>query len=241
MLVKPYKESELGKKQQVAQMFNNIAKRYDFLNRFLSLGIDIYWRKRTISQLKKNNPSTILDIATGTADLAIEALSLNPKQIIGIDISVQMLEIGHKKIQNKNLEAVIKLQLGDSENLPFENNSFDAITCAFGVRNFENLEKGLSEMYRVLKPGGRVVILEFSKPQQFPIKQLYAFYFNAVLPFVGRLISKDVSAYTYLPESVNMFPDGKPFLKCLASVGFNRSIQKKLSFGIASIYAADKI
>ena len=241
MLVKPYKESDLSKKQQVAQMFDNIAKRYDFLNRFLSVGIDIYWRKKTIDQLKNNKPLTILDIATGTGDLAIESVRLDPKQITGVDISEQMLEIGRDKIQKKNLNKIIQLRYGDSENLPFENNSFDAITCAFGVRNFENLEKGLQEMYRVLKNGGKVVILEFSKPQQFPVKQLYTFYFNSVLPVIGKLISKDISAYTYLPESVNMFPDGKTFLNCLKSVGFSNPIQKSLSFGIASIYTAEKI
>ncbi len=241
MLVTPYKESELNKKQQVAQMFNNIAKRYDFLNRFLSLGIDVYWRKKTIKQLKQHNPLLILDIATGTGDLAIESMKLNPKQIIGVDISEQMLEIGRKKIEKKNLNATIQLQYGDSENLPFENNSFDAITCAFGVRNFENLEKSLQEMYRVLKPKGKVVILEFSKPQQFPVKQLYSFYFHYILPTIGKMVSKDVSAYTYLPESVNMFPDGKPFLNYLTSGGFKQPIQKLLSFGIASIYVAEKV
>lgn len=240
MLIKPYKESELGKKQQVAEMFNNIAKRYDFLNHFLSMGIDIYWRKKTIKQLKLLHPYRILDIATGTADLAIEASILQPKEIIGIDISEQMLEIGREKIKNKRLEKTIHLSYGDSENIPFQDNSFDAITCAFGVRNFENLDKGLHEMYRVLKKDGKVAILEFSKPQKFPIKQLYHFYFIKILPIVGRIVSKDMSAYTYLPKSVDAFPDGKQFLKHLALSGFKETLHIPLNFGIASIYTAKK-
>lgn len=241
MLVKPYKESELGKKQQVARMFNNIAKRYDFLNHFLSLGIDIYWRKKTVKQLKNKLPLHILDIATGTGDLAIETLKLKPHKIIGVDISEQMLEMGREKVKKMHVDDIIHLQYGDSENLPFQENSFDAITCAFGVRNFENLDKGLEEMYRVLKKGGKIAILEFSRPQQFPIKQIYHFYFNRLLPFIGNSISKDISAYTYLSESVNAFPDGKQFLQRLEGAGFKQTSYIILSFGIASIYIAEKI
>lgn len=240
MAIKPYKESELTQKQQVAAMFNNIAKRYDFLNHFLSLGIDIYWRKKTIQQLKYIKPSRTLDIATGTADLAIEALTLQPEEIIGIDISEQMLEIGREKIKKKRLGEIIQLSYGDSENIPFQNNSFDAITCAFGVRNFENLDKGLNEMYRVLRRGGKVVILEFSKPQQFPVKQLYSLYFHWILPQVGRVFSKDMSAYNYLPASVEAFPDGKQFLKRMGRAGFEETKQIPLNWGIASIYTARK-
>lgn len=240
MTVTPYKDLEKSKKEQVASMFNNIAKRYDFLNHFLSLGIDILWRKKAVGLLKKDNPKLILDIATGTGDFAIEAMSLNPDKITGVDISDGMLEIGKEKIKNRNLSHKIELFKGDSENLPFEENSFDAITCGFGVRNFENLEKGLSDMNRVLKKGGMVVILEFSKPLKFPVKQLYSFYFTRLLPFIGRMISKDSSAYTYLPESVDAFPDGANFLCILSKQGFSETRCIPLMFGIASIYTGKK-
>ncbi|MGV3539664.1 MAG: bifunctional demethylmenaquinone methyltransferase/2-methoxy-6-polyprenyl-1,4-benzoquinol methylase UbiE [Rufibacter sp.] len=240
MSVVPYKDLETGKKTQVAQMFNSIAKRYDFLNHFLSAGVDIYWRKKAISLLEQKPPQLLLDIATGTGDFALEALRLKPKQIIGIDISEGMLEIGRQKIQKRGLENVIQLQVGDSENIQFPDNHFDAITVAFGVRNFENLEKGLSEMYRVLKPGGRVVVLEFSKPQSFPMKQAYNFYFKHILPVFGKMISKDNTAYTYLPESVQAFPDGNNFLAIFRKIGFNNSEWHSLTFGISSIYTGVK-
>ena len=222
-------------------MFNNIARRYDFLNHFLSLGIDKIWRRKAIKMLKgiSSNP-IILDVASGTGDLAIAALKLNPKQIIGIDISEEMLRFGIEKIKRKNLDQIIELKKGDSENLEFENEYFDGITVAFGVRNFENLSKGLSEMYRVLKPEGQVAILEFSKPKSFPIKQLYNFYFKSVLPFIGKIVSKDNSAYTYLPESVNQFPERKLFINEMEKVGFENCNCSQLSFGIASIYSAKK-
>ncbi len=236
----PYSELEINKKKQVALMFNKIAKKYDFLNHFLSMGIDILWRRKAIKILKKETPETILDIATGTGDFAIEAVKLNPSKIIGVDISDGMLKVGKQKIINKKLNNIIELQKGDSENLQFDNESFDAITAAFGVRNFENLHKGLKEMYRVLNQNGTAVILEFSKPSKFPIKQLYNFYFSYILPFFGKFFSKDNSAYTYLPESVKAFPDGALFINELEKAGFTKNYFKILSFGIATIYVAKK-
>lgn len=232
----PYKESEAGKKQQVAEMFNKISKKYDFLNHFLSLGIDIYWRRRAISLLKQDNPKLILDIATGTGDFAIEALKLNPEQVIGIDISEGMLQVGREKIMKTGHDNVIELKLGDSEKLRFEDNKFDSVIVAFGVRNFEELEVGLENMYRVLKPGGKTVILEFSRPHMFPFKQLYDFYFRLILPKIGRIVSGDNSAYKYLPESVLEFPHGDKFLKILENVGFKNNKCIPLTFGISSIY-----
>ncbi|MBA9075527.1 MULTISPECIES: bifunctional demethylmenaquinone methyltransferase/2-methoxy-6-polyprenyl-1,4-benzoquinol methylase UbiE [Rufibacter] len=240
MSVVPYKDLEAGKKTQVAQMFNSIAKRYDFLNHFLSAGVDIIWRKKAVKLLEKSNPQLILDIATGTGDFALETLRLKPKQVIGIDISEGMLEVGRQKIEKRGLSHLVQLQVGDSENIQFPDNHFDAITVAFGVRNFENLEKGLSEMHRVLKPGGRVVVLEFSKPQAFPMKQAYNFYFKHILPVFGKLISKDNAAYTYLPESVQAFPDGNDFLAIFRKIGFNQSEWHSLTFGISSIYTGTK-
>jgi demethylmenaquinone methyltransferase/2-methoxy-6-polyprenyl-1,4-benzoquinol methylase len=221
-------------------MFNNISHRYDFLNHFLSAGIDVLWRKKAIRTLKPYNPSFILDIATGTGDFAIEALALNPKQVIGVDISEGMLEYGKLKMKERNLESKIELKLGDSENLPFDEQSFDAVIVSFGVRNFENLEKGLENILRVLKSDGRLVVLEFSKPKGFLIKHLYAFYFKYILPGIGKLISKDQSAYTYLPESVDSFPEGTEFLNILQKVGFKQSKCTPLTFGISSIYTACK-
>jgi demethylmenaquinone methyltransferase / 2-methoxy-6-polyprenyl-1,4-benzoquinol methylase len=239
-VIKPYNDQKNSKKEQVAAMFNNIAKRYDFLNHFLSLGIDNIWRKKTIDKLKDISPEYILDVATGTADLAIEAFRLNPRKIIGIDISLQMLKIGELKIRNKKLECVIDLQKGDSENIAFPDNTFDAVTVAFGVRNFENIDKGLSEIYRVTKPNGRLVVLEFSKPDKFPVKQVYSFYFKRLLPFIGKIISKDKSAYTYLPESVMLFPEKLDFLNKLEIIGFRQCSYQSLSFGIACIYVGNK-
>jgi len=240
MAVVPYKDASENKKTQVAQMFNSIAGKYDFLNHFLSAGVDIYWRKKAIGLLKKSAPKQILDIATGTGDFAIEALNVNPDKITGIDISEGMLAVGREKLTKKGLSGKIELLSGDSENLQFEANKFDAVTAAFGVRNFENLEKGLSEMNRVLKPGGRVVILEFSKPTAFPMKQAYNFYFKNILPVFGKMISKDQAAYTYLPESVQAFPDGKAFLNILEKVGFKNTQWQSLTFGICSIYTGIK-
>ncbi|PJA09624.1 MAG: bifunctional demethylmenaquinone methyltransferase/2-methoxy-6-polyprenyl-1,4-benzoquinol methylase UbiE [Flavobacteriales bacterium CG_4_10_14_0_2_um_filter_32_8] len=240
MTVIPYKENTNSKKEQVATMFNNISNKYDFLNHFLSLGIDILWRKKAIRLLKKSQPKQLLDIATGTGDFAIAALKLKPTKIIGIDISEGMLKVGQEKIKAKGLQNVIELKLGDSENLAFNDSTFDAYTVGFGVRNFENLEKGLSEMLRVLKPNGTAIILEFSKPKVFPIKQLYNFYFNNMLPSIGKLVSKDNNAYTYLPESVSAFPDGEKFISILTKIGYKNPIAIPLMFGIASIYKATK-
>ncbi|HSI90351.1 MAG TPA: bifunctional demethylmenaquinone methyltransferase/2-methoxy-6-polyprenyl-1,4-benzoquinol methylase UbiE [Adhaeribacter sp.] len=240
MTVVPYKNSEGDKKSQVAQMFNSIAGKYDFLNHFLSAGIDIIWRKKAISLLAPAKPATILDIATGTGDFALEALKLNPTKITGVDISEGMLEVGRQKISKKGLTDKIELKTGDSENLEFADNSFDAVMAAFGVRNFGNLPKGLSEMYRVLKPGGTILILEFSKPKAFPFKQAYNFYFKQILPVFGKLISKDSAAYTYLPESVQAFPDGQDFLSILKQTGFNDTKWHSLTFGISSIYMGKK-
>lgn len=240
MSVVPYKNQNDGKKAQVANMFNNISKRYDLLNHVLSLGIDIIWRKTAIKMLQKDQPKMILDIATGTGDFAIEALALNPDKVIGVDISEGMLAEGKKKIKNKKLDHLIELQMGDSEKLLFEDNKFDAVIVSFGVRNFENLEKGLADMYRVLKPGGKTVVVEFSKPKKFPFKQAYNFYFKYILPQIGKVISKDQSAYTYLPESVQAFPDGNDFLAVLKKVGFTQTKCKPLTFGISSIYIGEK-
>lgn len=238
--VKPYKELETAKKQQVAEMFNNISHRYDFLNHFLSLGIDILWRKKAVRLIKPFAPKVMLDIATGTGDFAIECLKLNPDKIIGIDISDGMLDVGRKKLKSKALTHKIELLHGDSEKINFENGSFDAITVAFGVRNFEHLEVGLSEMYRVLKPGGVAAILEFSKPAVFPLKQLYNFYFLKVLPGLGKKISSDAAAYTYLPESVQAFPDGEKMASIIKSCGFNKVEIYPLTGGIATIYLSVK-
>ena len=240
MTVVPYKELDLSKKEQVAKMFDNISHKYDFLNHFLSVGIDIYWRRRAIKLLKASQPKLMLDIATGTGDFAIEALKLNPDKIIGVDISAGMLKYGKEKIIKLGLEHKIELMLGDSEKLQFDDNTFDAITVSFGVRNFENLEKGLTDMFRVLKPGGKAVVLEFSKPKSFPMKQLYNFYFKNILPILGKIFSKDNTAYTYLPESVNAFPDGEDFLKVFEKSGFKSTKCIPLTFGISSIYIGEK-
>ena len=240
MTVVPYKDKQASKKEQVATMFDNISGKYDFLNHFLSLGIDIIWRKKAIGFLKQEQPKLILDIATGTGDFAIEALKLAPEKVIGVDISEGMLKVGREKLRKKKLDHLIELQLGDSEGLGFESNKFDAAIVSFGVRNFEDLEKGLRGMYRVIKPDGKVVILEFSKPKTFPFKQLYNFYFKWILPKIGRSISRDQAAYTYLPESVKQFPDGQQFLQILEKIGFKDTKCKPLTFGISSIYTGKK-
>lgn len=240
MTVVPYKEDRSGKKEQVARMFDSISGNYDFLNHFLSLGIDIRWRRKAVKLLAPGNPKLILDVATGTGDFAAETLKLNPDKVIGIDISEGMLEVGRKKMKDRGYDSKIELLSGDSENLPFEENKFDAVVVAFGVRNFENLDKGLAEMYRVLKPGGRMVVLEFSKPKMFPFKQLYNFYFNFILPKIGKLISRDPAAYTYLPESVQAFPDGDSFVGILNRIGFKDTLCKPLTLGVSSLYTGIK-
>jgi demethylmenaquinone methyltransferase/2-methoxy-6-polyprenyl-1,4-benzoquinol methylase len=240
MAVVPYKEEKAGKKEQMAKMFNNISHRYDFLNHFLSLGIDRLWRRTAIRLLKPLQPQSILDVATGTGDFAVQAMSLNPRQVTGVDISEGMLAMGRKKIERLKLSHKITLLQGDSENLQFADNTFDAATVGFGARNFEDLEKGLSEIRRVLKPGAVLVVLEFSRPRKFPMRQLYNFYFKNILPGLGRLISSDKSAYTYLPESVEVFPDGMDFEKILRKVGFKETACKPLTFGISSVYTARK-
>ncbi len=229
-----------GKKLKVEAMFNDIAPKYDFLNHFLSLGIDIRWRKKVRKLLAPYQPKVILDVATGTGDLAIELSKLHPEKIIGLDIAANMLNIGKEKIKNRKLDQIIAMQLGDSENLPFKDHSFDAVTVAFGVRNFEDLQKGLKEMYRVLKPGGYAAILEFSKPKTFPFKHVYNFYFKYILPGFGKLVSKSKEAYTYLPESVSVFPEDKEFIRELIKAGFTENSQKRLTMGIATLYSAKR-
>lgn len=221
-------------------MFDSISSKYDFLNHFLSLGIDIRWRKKAIGLLVNDKPKMILDVATGTGDFAIQALKLNPERVIGVDISEGMLDVGRKKLKERGYENIIELKLGDSENLPFEENKFDAVIVAFGVRNFENLEKGLAEILRVLRPNGRAVVLEFSKPTSFPMKQFYSFYFNSILPRIGKTVSQDSSAYTYLPESVQAFPDGQNFVSILSKLGYKNATCQPLTFGISSLYTATK-
>jgi len=239
--IKPDQLSTKSKKEQVENMFDDIAPKYDFLNRFLSLGIDKGWRKKAIKAIAKGNPTHILDVATGTADLAIEAIKRTHAQsIIGLDLSEQMLAVGDKKIKELGLENKIKLVKGDSENLPFETNQFDAITVAFGVRNFQNLNKGLMEMNRVLKPGGKLAVLEFSKPRGFFFKHLFGFYFKFILPFLGNLLSKSSNAYTYLPVSVQYFPEGSEFASILVACGFRNIDVQPLTFGTCTLYIAEK-
>lgn len=239
--VVPYQESTLNKKQQVANMFDSIAFRYDFLNRFLSGGIDIYWRKKAISQLIPLQPKQILDVATGTGDVAIMTYRmLHPDHIIGIDISNGMLELGRKKLEKLGLSGQIELISGDSEVIRFEDNRFDAITVAFGVRNFEHLEMGLAEMYRVLRPGGKLVVLEFSKPSNGFFSTLFQFYMNVITPAFGKLFAKNKDAYRYLNHSVQAFPEGNAFFKLLQAAGFESTYLKKLSFGISTIYCGTK-
>ncbi|GAA4797291.1 bifunctional demethylmenaquinone methyltransferase/2-methoxy-6-polyprenyl-1,4-benzoquinol methylase UbiE [Olivibacter ginsenosidimutans] len=239
--ITPYKDNPTGKKEQVATMFNNISGTYDFLNHFLSFGIDIIWRKKAIKALKTLQPKEILDVATGTGDFAFEAIKiLNPEQITGVDISEGMLTIARDKIMKRGLQQQFKVVLGDSERLPFEEAVFDAVTVAFGVRNFEHLEKGLADIWRVLRPGGKAVILEFSNPKAFPVKQLYQLYSRTLMPFFGRLFSKDKAAYTYLPESVVQFPDGERFASILRKVGFSDALCRPQTFGICTIYIATK-
>ena len=238
--ITPYKDSELGKKEQVAQMFDTISGNYDGLNRVISFGIDIKWRKKVLKLVSDKNPKIVLDIATGTGDLAILMTNTNAEKIIGLDISAGMLEVGRNKIKAKNLSDKIEMILADSENMPFEDNTFDAITVAFGVRNFENLEKGLAEILRVLKPNGIFVILETSVPDKTPYKQGYTFYSKNILPLIGKLFSKDNSAYQYLSESASVFPDGEALNNILRKIGFIEVKSMPQTFGVATIYSASK-
>jgi len=238
--VMPYKDSGKTKKEQVAGMFDDIAHRYDFLNRFLSAGIDVGWRKKLIRQLTPLHPQQILDVATGTGDVAIMAAQkLNPQKIVGIDISPGMLEIGRKKIAKLLLNKKIELVEGDSEAINSATGSFDAVTVAFGVRNFENLEKGLGEIMRVLRPGGMLAVLEFSKPAG-PLRWIYNIYMERLAPFFGKLFSKNQEAYQYLHSSVKAFPEGETFLHILQQVGFQETSLKRLSLGICTIYCGRK-
>ena len=238
-VVKPY-NSDKSKKEEVAEMFNNISANYDFLNHFLSLGIDHLWRKKAIEQLKNTEVKKVIDIATGTGDFALASLKLNPEEVIGVDISSGMLEVGSIKMKKKGVDKTIKMILGDSENLNFEDNYFDALTVGFGVRNFENLERGLEEMLRVIRPGGKAVILEFSKPKKFPVKQVFSFYSKYFIPFFGKRISKDKKAYAYLPESVQAFPEGEEFKQILRKLKYKNVDSMILSGGIATIYTGTK-
>ena len=238
--IKPYKDSELGKKEQVAQMFDTISGNYDGLNRVISFGIDVKWRKKVLKLVSDKNPKTVLDIATGTGDLAILMTNTTAEEIIGLDISAGMLEVGKQKIAEKKLDTKIQMVLGDSENIPYPEHYFDAITVAFGVRNFETLEKGLSEIHRVLKPNGIFVILETSVPTKFPVKQGYAIHSKYILPLVGKLFSKDQTAYKYLSESANNFPFGEALNNILRKIGFIDVKHLPQTFGVATIYHASK-
>jgi demethylmenaquinone methyltransferase/2-methoxy-6-polyprenyl-1,4-benzoquinol methylase len=238
--VKPYKDSEVEKKKQVEQMFDNISENYDGLNRVISFGIDLKWRRRVIKMVKETQPKFILDVATGTGDLAIAMADSNAEKIIGLDISAGMLQVGKNKINAKNLDKRIEMVQADSEALPYPDGTFDAITVAFGVRNFENLEKGLSEIYRVLSPGGIFVVLETSVPTKFPFKQGYRVYSNYILPTIGKLFSKDKSAYQYLSESASVFPYGEKFNNILKKIGFTDVENHPQTFGVSTIYSASK-
>jgi len=238
--VNPYKNSDLGKKEQVTQMFDTISKEYDGLNRVISFGIDIKWRKKVVEIVKQQQPKTVLDIATGTGDLAINLAETSAEKIVGLDISPGMLNVGKEKVKAKQLDNRIDMIIGDSENMPFEDNTFDAITVAFGVRNFETLENGLKDILRVLKPGGTFVILETSVPTKFPFKQGYKVYSKFILPTIGKLFSKDKTAYKYLSESASVFPYGEALNNILRNIGFINVEDKPQTFGVATIYTASK-
>ncbi|MGA7161988.1 MAG: bifunctional demethylmenaquinone methyltransferase/2-methoxy-6-polyprenyl-1,4-benzoquinol methylase UbiE [Bacteroidota bacterium] len=227
-------------KQNVRRLFDSIAYRYDLLNHLLSGGIDFYWRRAAIETLASQKPRYILDVATGTGDFAIAALRLNPIEVTGVDISISMLELGKRKIAARNLGGIIRLEAGEAEHLQFSDNRFDAAIVAFGARNFESLEGGLTEMRRVLKQGGKILVLEFSKPKSYLFRPFYFFYFHNILPFVGRMISNDKEAYRYLPDSVMGFPDGDDFMNILMKVGFSSITQQPLTFGIATVYCGEK-
>lgn len=238
--ITPYKESNLGKKEQVTQMFDTISGNYDGLNRVISMGIDVKWRKKVVALVAAQKPETVLDIATGTGDLAILMTKTSATKIIGLDLSVGMLEVGKKKIAEKGLSDKIEMVVGDSENIPYPDNYFDAITVSFGIRNFETLEKGLAEIYRVLKPGGLFVILETSVPTKFPFRQGYGFYTKFILPLIGKLFSKDNSAYGYLSESAANFPFGENLNNILRKISFIECKAMPQTFGVATIYTATK-
>lgn len=238
--VTPYRDSKLNKKKQVEQMFDNISGNYDGLNRVISFGTDVKWRKKVIALVAAQNPKSILDIATGTGDLAIQMAPIKAERIVGLDLSEGMLKVGRKKIAAKDLDNRVEMIQGDSEALPFEDNSFDAITVAFGVRNFENLEKGLSEILRVLKKGGIFVILETSVPTKFPFKQGYSFYTKNLLPLIGKMFSKDKVAYSYLSESAAAFPYGEELNNILREIGFIDVQHDPQTMGVATIYSASK-
>jgi demethylmenaquinone methyltransferase/2-methoxy-6-polyprenyl-1,4-benzoquinol methylase len=238
--VKPYKDSQLEKKKQVEQMFDNISENYDGLNRVISFGIDLKWRRKLIDMVKATQPKYILDVATGTGDLAIALANSKAEKIIGLDISAGMLQVGKDKIDKNHLQQRIEMVQADSENLPYPDHSFDAVTVAFGVRNFENLEKGLSEIFRVLSPGGIFVVLETSVPTKFPFKQGYTLYSNFILPTIGKLFSKDKSAYQYLSESASVFPYGEQFNNILKKIGFTDVVDHPQTFGVSTIYSAYK-
>lgn len=238
--VTPYKDSKLNKKKQVEQMFDNISGNYDGLNRVISFGADVKWRKKVVAIVKATNPDSILDIATGTGDLAIQLADSKANRIVGLDISEGMLSVGRKKVAAKNLQDRIEMVQADSEALPFEENTFDAITVAFGVRNFEDLEKGLSEIYRVLKPGGIFMVLETSVPTKVPFKQGYKLYSNFLLPLIGKMFSKDREAYSYLSKSAASFPYGEAFNNILKKIGFIHVNDEPQTFGVATIYTASK-
>jgi demethylmenaquinone methyltransferase / 2-methoxy-6-polyprenyl-1,4-benzoquinol methylase len=239
-MTKPPITQTPGRKLQVQAMFNNIAGRYDLLNHLLSMGIDKGWRKKLINLMAQDKPSRILDMATGTADLAIAAAAINPENITGTDIAEEMLAIGQEKVNKLGMQKIITLLKADSENLPFKDAEFDAAMVAFGVRNYENLPQGLSEMCRVLKPGKKAFILEFSKPQKFPVKQLFGFYSRFILPLIGRIVSKHSTAYSYLPESVAAFPEDEQFIKIMLAAGFSQAEFISLSFGITNLYIGKK-
>jgi demethylmenaquinone methyltransferase/2-methoxy-6-polyprenyl-1,4-benzoquinol methylase len=238
--ITPYKDSTLGKKEQVTQMFDTISGEYDGLNRVISFGIDVRWRKRVVAILSRKTPETILDVATGTGDLAIQLVKTGARKIVGLDLSAGMLEVGREKVGKKQLADTIEMVVGDSELLPFGDESFDAVTVAFGVRNFENLEKGLSEIYRVLKHGGTLVILETSVPAKTPYRQGYKFYTKHILPRIGTIFSKDRLAYAYLSDSAAVFPYGKAFNNILDKIGFIAIENRPQTFGVATIYVAIK-
>ena len=238
--INPYNEKEAPKTEQVAEMFDNISGKYDFLNHFFSLGIDKLWRKKVLKIVKEVPHSEILDVATGTGDLAISLSKLGGSNIIGVDISNKMLEVGQQKVLKKNLSNKVELKYGDSLNLPFDDNQFDVVTVAFGVRNFEDISKGLSEISRVLKENGKIVVLEFSNPTKFPTKQLFNFYSKKLMPGIGKMVSKDSRAYSYLPESVQAFPTEEKFAKIIEENGFKESTYQNVSNGIAAIHVASK-
>lgn len=238
--VKPYKDKDNSRKEQVTQMFDNISGNYDFMNRIMTFGIDVKWRKKVVKMVAETHPDDILDIATGTGDFAIMLAETKPKRIVGLDISQGMLDVGIKKVKEKNLDKLIEMVLGDSENLPFDDNSFDAVTVGFGVRNFENLDKGLQEINRVLRPGGIFVVLETSQPDKFPFKQVYKFHSKYIIPLLGSLFSKDKKAYEYLPESAQAFPYGEAFNNILRRNEFISVQDFPLMFGAARIYKSFK-